>query len=320
MRAGAHDYVFKNNLSRLPLAIERELREAGNRRERRRLQEQLLLAERMASIGVVAAGVVHEINNPLTVLMGSAELAQRTLSDTGDTAARSAQSTVVHAELDRVLEAADRLRQIVADVKLFSHAGADPVVSVDVLTTLASSVRMALHETSGRCRVVTELGPTPLVALPASRLGQVFLNLILNAAQAIAPGQADANQIRLTTYTDELGWAVIEVADTGSGIPEQVQKTIFEPFVTTKPVGVGTGLGLFVTHRIVSDAGGRIEFESELGRGTTFRVSLPASTRPSVEPSTMPHVLGAAPVPREGESKKERRTRPAYAELASAHA
>jgi signal transduction histidine kinase len=320
MRAGAHDYVFKSNLSRLPLAIERELREAGNRRERRRLQEQLLLAERMASIGVVAAGVVHEINNPLTVLMGSAELAQRTLSADADPAAHSAQSTVVHAELDRVLEAADRLRQIVADVKLFSHAGADPVVSVDVLTTLASSVRMALHETSGRCHVVTELGPTPLVALPASRLGQVFLNLILNAAQAIVPGQAEANQIRLTTYTDEHGWAVIEVADTGSGIPEQVQKTIFEPFVTTKPVGVGTGLGLFVTHRIVSDAGGRIEFESELARGTTFRVSLPASTRPSVERSPGPQVLGDAPPQREGESKKERRTRPAYAELTSAQA
>jgi signal transduction histidine kinase len=319
MRAGAHDYVFKDNLSRLPLAIERELREADNRRERRRLQEQLLLSERMASIGVVAAGVVHEINNPLTVLMGSAELAVRTLSADA-AAADNAQKTVVHEELDRVLEAADRLRQIVADVKLFSHAGADPVVSVDVTNTLASSVRMALHETSGRCHVVTRFGDTPLVALPASRLGQVFLNLLLNAAQAIAPGNAEHNEIRITTFTDETGWAVIEVADTGCGIPAQVQKTIFEPFMTTKAVGVGTGLGLFVTHRIVSDAGGRIEFESEVGRGTTFRVRLPASTRPSSEPS-VGNSAGVLPPSRPGkEGKRSGSSRRAYAELASAHA
>lgn len=315
MRAGAHDYVFKNSLSRLPLAIERELREADNRRERRRLQEQLLLSERMASIGVVAAGVVHEINNPLTVLMGSAEMAQKTLSKD------ATPKTVVHEELDRVLEAADRLRQIVADVKLFSHAGADPVVSVDVITTLASSVRMALHETSGRCHVVTTFGETPLVALPASRLGQVFLNLLLNAAQAIAPGRAEENEIRITTLTDDQGWAVIEIADTGSGIPAEVQRTIFEPFMTTKPVGIGTGLGLFVTHRIVSDAGGRIEFESEVGRGTTFRVRLPASTRASAEPRLGPSA-DSSPSPRSGKEGKRAISprRVAYAELASAHA
>jgi signal transduction histidine kinase len=320
MRAGAHDYVFKSNLSRLPLAIERELREADNRRERRKLQEQLLLAERMASIGVVAAGVVHEINNPLTVLMGSAELAVRTLAANTQTKAEAAQNTVVHAELDRVLEAADRLRQIVADVKLFSHAGADPVVSVDVHTTLASSVRMALHETSGRCRMITNFGETPLVALPASRLGQVFLNLILNAAQAITPGNAEENTIRITTSTDETGWAVIEISDTGRGIPAVMQHTIFEPFVTTKPVGVGTGLGLFVTHRIVSDAGGRIELQSEIGHGTTFRVLLPASTRSSVEPTVLPsgdQKLTALPGK---EGKKSASSRRMYAELASAHA
>jgi signal transduction histidine kinase len=320
MRAGAHDYVFKSNLSRLPLAIERELREADNRRERRRLQEQLLLAERMASIGVVAAGVVHEINNPLTVLMGSAELAVRTLSADSALVANNEQKAVVHEELDRVLEAADRLRQIVADVKLFSHAGADPVVSVDVTTTLASSVRMALHETSGRCYIVTRFGETPLVALPASRLGQVFLNLLLNAAQAIAPGNAEQNEIRLTTFTDETGWAVIEVADTGCGIPAQVQKTIFEPFMTTKAVGVGTGLGLFVTHRIVSDAGGRIEFESEVGRGTTFRVRLPASTRPSSEPSLGDSADVLPPARQNKEGKRLVSSRRACAELASAHA
>jgi signal transduction histidine kinase len=256
--------------------------------------------------------------------MGSAELAVRTLTANSESNPQTAQNTVVHAELDRVLEAADRLRQIVADVKLFSHAGADPVVSVDVLTTLASSVRMALHETSGRCHVVTSFGETPLVALPASRLGQVFLNLILNAAQAIKPGNAEENEIRITTFTDESGWAVIEIADTGSGIPAEVQQTIFDPFVTTKGVGVGTGLGLFVTHRIVSDAGGRIEFDSELGRGTSFRVNLPASTRPSVEPNAE-HRAEVSSLPRAGKESKRSApslfySRATYAQLASAHA
>lgn len=284
MRAGAHDYVFKNNLQRLGVVIERELREADNRRERRKLQEQLLLSERMASIGVVAAGVVHEINNPLTALLGSAELAMRSLKAGGELDGKRARA--VEGELDRVLEAAERLNRIVADVKLFSHAGADPVVSVDVHSALASSVRLALHEISGRCQVVTDYDQTPLVSLPASRLGQVFLNLLLNAAQSIAPGRSNDNHIHISTRTDTDGWAVVEITDSGSGIPYELQKTIFEPFVTTKSPGSGTGLGLFVTERIVRDAGGRIELESEPGRGSTFRVLLPASQRPSAEPAT----------------------------------
>jgi signal transduction histidine kinase len=288
MRAGAHDYVFKNNLQRLGVAIERELREASNRRERRKLQEQLLLSERMASIGVVAAGVVHEINNPLTALLGSAELAIRALQSGAELDGK--RTAAVQNELDRVLEAAERLNRIVADVKLFSHAGADPVVSVDVHAALASSVRLALHEIAGRCQVVTDYDQTPLVSLPASRLGQVFLNLLLNAAQSIPPGHATDNHIHISTRTDGDGWAVVEITDSGSGIPHGLQKTIFEPFVTTKAPGSGTGLGLFVTERIVRDAGGRIELESEPGRGSTFRVMLPASHRPSVEPgATTPH-------------------------------
>src|SRR5688572_8972749 len=158
MRAGAHDYVFKNNLERLGVVIERELREAENRREHRKLQEQLLLAERMASIGLVAAGVVHEINNPLTALLGSAELAHEALqaavdSQPGHSTARS--------EVERVLEAAERLSRIVSDVKLFSHAGADPVDAVDVHAALSSSVRLALHEMAGRCQIVTDYDQTP---------------------------------------------------------------------------------------------------------------------------------------------------------------
>jgi signal transduction histidine kinase len=282
MRAGAHDYVFKNNLQRLGVVIERELREAENRREHRRLQEQLLLAERMASIGLVAAGVVHEINNPLTALLGSAELAQKALRGAAHSAQKQA---TAQAELERVIEAAERLSRIVADVKLFSHAGADPVDAVDVHAALSSSVRLALHEIAGRCQIVTDYDHTPPVCLAASRLGQVFLNLLLNAAQAIPPGNAAHNHIHISTRTDALGWAIVEISDTGTGIPPGLQKTLFEPFVTTKAVGAGTGLGLFVTQRIVKDAGGRIDFQSELGHGTTFRVCLPASPHQGIDPT-----------------------------------
>jgi signal transduction histidine kinase len=284
MRAGAHDYVFKNNLQRLGVVIERELREAERRREHRGLQEQLLLAERMASIGMVAAGVVHEINNPLTALLGSAELALQALRSKNAAGVGPEHSTA-QSELDRVLEAAERLSRIVADVKLFSHAGTDPIDAVDVHAALSSSVRLALHEAAGRCQILTDYGQTPPVNLSASRLGQVFLNLLLNAAQAIAPGNASENHIHISTHTDAEGWAVVEISDTGSGIAPALQKTLFEPFITTKAVGAGTGLGLFITQRIVKEAGGRLEFVSELGHGTRFRVCLPACPERRADPS-----------------------------------
>ena len=208
----------------------------------------------------------------------------------------SDQSTA-RSELDRVLEAAERLSRIVADVKLFSHPGSDPVNAIDVHAALSSSVRLALHEITGRCQMLTDYGETPPVNLPASRLGQVFLNLLLNAAQAIAPGNAVHNHIHITTHTDADGWAVIEISDTGRGIPPALQKTLFEPFVTTKAVGAGTGLGLFITERIVKEAGGRIEFMSELDHGTTFRVYLPASPEQRAEPSSGTS-LAQRPTPR----------------------
>jgi signal transduction histidine kinase len=291
MRAGAHDYVFKDNLHRLGVAIERELREARNRAEKRRLQAQLLVSERMASIGVLAAGVVHEISNPLTALLGSAELAA--LSCRTSLLALGAHRALeqVNRELDGVLEAGERIAQIVSDVRLFSRGGSEPPASVDVQPVLESSVRMAMHEAAPRSRIITEFGKTLPVTLPASRLGQVFLNLILNAAQAIPRGNPEANEIHVRTRANAAGWTEIEISDTGCGIPEEIRPSIFEPLFTTKAAGTGTGLGLFIAHRIVSEAGGRIEFESQVDQGTTFRVLLPASTQP---PDGLGDVQGAS--------------------------
>jgi two-component system cell cycle sensor histidine kinase/response regulator CckA len=127
--------------------------------------------------------------------------------------------------------------------------------------------------------VVKEYGPVPQVMANESRLGQVFLNLIVNAAQAIPEGHADANEIRIRTESRDTppGWVVVEMADTGSGIPPAIRNKVFDPFFTTKPAGIGTGLGLAICHRIITSLGGDITVTSEVGRGTTFRILLPAA-------------------------------------------
>ena len=135
---------------------------------------------------------------------------------------------------------------------------------------------MAWNEIRHRARVVKNFDPVPLVNANESRLGQVLLNLIVNAAQAMAEGQADRNTLRVATRTED-GQAVVEVSDTGAGIPRENLDRIFDPFFTTKPVGVGTGLGLSISHRIVLELGGRIEVESKVGQGTLFRVILLAA-------------------------------------------
>jgi CheY-like chemotaxis protein len=136
---------------------------------------------------------------------------------------------------------------------------------------------MAWNEIRHRARVNKNYGQVPSVLANESRLGQVFLNLIVNAAQAIPEGRADANEIRLSTRTHGPAgeFVLVEVADTGSGIPPAIRHKLFDPFFTTKPAGVGTGLGLAICHRIVTGLGGDISVTSEVGKGTTFRILLP---------------------------------------------
>src|SRR6185369_5616771 len=126
-----------------------------------------------------------------------------------------------------------------------------------------------------RASLVKALAPAPLVEANESRLGQVFLNLLINAAQAIPDGAADRHRIRVSTGTDAAGRAVVEIADTGAGIPAESLGRIFEPFYTTKPVGVGTGLGLSICRNLVQAIGGEISVESTPAVGSTFRVTLP---------------------------------------------
>jgi signal transduction histidine kinase len=272
MRAGAHDYVLKGDLTRLPVAVEREVLDCQVRADQARMRERLLISERLVSVGTLAAGVAHEINNPLAVAMANLECLLEALAPG---AAGPTEVAAFAESLRDIDEAHKRIRDIVRDVKLFSRPQESKTSDVDVRSVIESSLRMAWNAVRHRVRVVKEFDAVPLVTANESRLGQVILNLIVNAAQAAPQGEADHNTLRLITRTAEDGRAVIEVADTGCGIPKENLERIFDPFFTTKPAGIGTGLGLSICHTIIAELGGEIEVDSEVGRGTTFRLLLP---------------------------------------------
>jgi signal transduction histidine kinase len=278
MRSGAHDFVLKQSLARLSPAVERELREAGLRAERKKMQDQLLISERMVSVGTLAAGVAHELNNPLAALITNLDLLVRDLSRLSGERSLTDPLSDVFAELRDARESAARMRRIVRDLKLFSRSNDDERGAVDVHRVLDSSLRMAHNEIRHRALVVREYGDVPLVEASEARLGQVFLNLLINAAQAIVEGDAEHNRIHVSTHQDAVGRVVIEVADTGAGIAPEHLTRIFEAFFTTKPADVGTGLGLSICHRIVRSLAGELEVDSQVGKGSTFRVVLPKAT------------------------------------------
>jgi CheY-like chemotaxis protein len=227
----------------------------------------------MASVGLLAAGVAHEINNPLSAVLSNLDLASEELGQL------SAPPVLVE-ELADARVAARRIRDIVRDLKMFSRAGDDASGAVDIHRVLDSTLRMASNEIRHRARVVRRFGPVPLVDANESKLGQVFLNLIVNAAQSIPEGHVEHNEIALSTQLGSDNRVVIEVKDTGSGMTADVMHQLFTPFFTTKPIGVGTGLGLSICHRIITGIGGEISVDSKLGQGSTFRVYLRATTRP----------------------------------------
>ncbi len=256
--------------------------------DQKQAEAQLLASERMAALGTLAAGIAHEINNPLGSIISNLDVALR---DLGALAARAQISPEILQGLTDARWAADRLRIIVQDLRLFSRSEEDAREAVEVERVLESSLRMASNEIRHRAMVVKEYGHIPAALANESRLGQVFLNLLVNAAQAIPEGKARDNVIRVSTVFDPEDQIVVSISDTGSGIPADVQKRLFRPFVTTKTGEVGTGLGLFICRRIVTSFGGQLSFETEEGKGTTFRVVLPASPHelsPADRPTAQP--------------------------------
>lgn len=235
--------------------------------ERVRLQEQLLVADRMASIGMLAAGVAHEVNNPLAWVLNNIEIAMRLLAPLGDAAAQSRQVLGV------ALEGVDRIRTIVRDLLALSRVDDVVVGPIDVRAVVESTLSLASKTIGERAELSFALQEVPLARGNAARLAQVLVNLITNALEAMPAGTRSANQLRVGVHASSDG-IVVEVIDNGIGIAPENAARIFEPFFTTKTPGSGTGLGLAISQRLVAEMGGWLSFESAPGKGSTFRVTL----------------------------------------------
>ncbi len=285
--SGASDYLSKpldpEILSTRLLIAERTIADLGRREsERREMESRLAFAGRMASVGTLTAGVAHELNNPLMYVLSNLHLTREELDRGGEAAwvERARQ------QLDEAIQGATRMQHIVRDLKTFSRVDDEQHGNVNLQSVVESSINMCWNEIRHRATLVRDFGPAPAVDANESRLGQVFLNLLINAAQAMPARAASANRISVRTFTDERGWAVVEVIDNGTGIEADRVSRVFEPFFTTKSVSEGTGLGLSICRNIVRDAGGSIDVKSDAGQGTTFVVRLPASTRAQVPKAT----------------------------------
>ena len=264
--------------------------------ERRRLERKLEQSDRLASLGTLAAGVAHEINNPLSYVIANVRLVEERLRALGD---RLATSEVARGDLEQALaasagaleearEGAERVHRIVADLKTFARADeADRRAPVDVRRVLEAAVHLSGHEVRRRARLVSDLGEAPRVLANEARLGQVFLTLLRHAVESIAPGSAESNEVRVS-LRGAGDRVIIEVADTGPGLPADARARIFDPFFSARAPVERAGLGLSMCHTLVTGLGGEIQVESEIGRGSVFRVSLPAASESAPASSSSP--------------------------------
>ena len=271
--------------------------------EERGQEVRRLQAEKLASIGTLAAGVAHEINNPaafvlgnLEALMGNVRMMADQVNGVGEATVRSNLHSLlfeVTGILQETKEGMARIHRIVRDLSWFSRVDDERGATTELNAAVDSTLGLLKNELRHRAMVDRDLRSTRTVATSPARLGQVFLNLILNAAQALDIAKAADNRIRVRTF-DEGSDVVFEVTDNGPGIKPEVLPRIFETFFTTKPRGVGTGLGLSITHGIVRGLGGEITVDTKVNVGTTFRVRLPS------QPIVRAELAPAAPQPAYG--------------------
>jgi PAS domain S-box-containing protein len=269
--------------------------------ERRRMQAQLLLADRLASMGTLASGIAHEVNNPLAFICLNMDFLEKNVERMKGCAANAASDDVLE-QLTQVIRetktGANRIASIVRDLKTFSRGGEQEHLGpVDLRPVVELACKMADNVIRHRARLITDFEQVPLVDANEGRLGQVFLNLLLNAAQAIPDGRASENEIKVSIRNEGTGRVLVEVRDSGVGMSKDVLARIFDPFFTTKPVGVGTGLGLSICHGIIEAMGGKISVESEPDKGSVFRVSLRALARKD-EPKVPRQAQAPLPAPR----------------------
>ncbi len=240
--------------------------------ERKHLELQLRLADRMASVGTLAAGVAHEINNPLAFVCSNLSFLGTQLGQEALTSETLGELREVVAETHQGLE---RVRTIVQDLKVFSRAEGGAQSLVDVHQVVEGALRLVRYELQHRARVERELEPVPAVLGQEGRLGQVLVNLLMNALQSFPEPRPEHNRIRVVARRQGADKVVVAVEDNGPGMSAEVLPRIFDPFFTTKPVGVGTGLGLSISHSLVKAMGGHLEVRSAPGEGSVFQVVLP---------------------------------------------
>jgi len=244
--------------------------------ERKALQDQLVVAGRLAALGTLARGVAHEINNPLAYVLSSLSFATTELARLAAAREPGAALAEVISALKEARAGADQVRYIVSDLQAFSNSR-DRLAAVDLERALDLAVNIASSQVRYRARLVKDYSGIPQVEANEARLGQVFLNLLVNAAQSIPEGRPSENEIRVVARREGADRVAVEIRDTGCGIPPEIRERVFDPFFTTKQVGRGTGLGLYICHGIVKAMSGEITMESEVGRGTTFRIVLPVA-------------------------------------------
>ncbi|MDC8756112.1 response regulator [Janthinobacterium fluminis] len=299
-----HNQTLRQEVA-MRLQTEAELQAIGN--EQRSLiaklqqaHEQLLQSEKMASIGQLAAGIAHEINNPIGfvnsnmgALQGYFDTLFGALDDCDEAIKQGADQPHIAARYAQIRKGADidflkedfgdlmresleglkRVKDIVQALKDFSHVGESNWLAADLHRGLDSTLNIVNNEIKYKAEIVKQYGELPLVKCLASQLNQVFMNLLVNAAHAIK----EFGVITIRTGCTGPDWVWVEIGDNGQGMAPDVMKRIFEPFFTTKAVGSGTGLGLSLSYGIVNKHGGRIEVSSEPGQGCRFTVHLPVN-------------------------------------------
>jgi len=260
-----------------------ELMVEDRTRELKAKQTQLVQTEKMASLGSLVAGVAHEINTPLGALKSNNDIFIRTAKkmkealealDIDMERLKETRIPKLFSSIEQLNEvnkdAAQRITKIVNSLRTFARLDQAEKDTVDLHDGLESTLTLVHHEIKRRIDVHKDYGEIPKCDCFPNKINQVFMNILVNASQAIE----DKGDIYIKTYTDD-GYIVIELSDTGKGIPKEILDKIFDPGFTTKGAGVGTGLGLSIVYQIIEEHKGRIEVESELGKGTTFRIKLP---------------------------------------------
>jgi PAS domain S-box-containing protein len=247
------------------------------------IEHHAALNDKLATVGTLAAGVAHEINNPLTYVLANLVFLKENFDELKirmgekDFTIEGCQKLLkeIQGELADTTKGGERIRDIVRGLKSFVRTNEDEVAAVDLNQTVELAVHMTLNEFKHKAKLEKDFAPNlPALTVNPGKLQQVFINLLINAAQAIGDRNPEDNKIRVRTGQRD-GSLFAEFSDSGKGIPENILPRIFDPFFTTKPVGVGTGLGLSICDEIVRRYKGSIEVKSEVGKGTTFTVCLP---------------------------------------------